>query len=86
MLKIEHVIILMTIKFEDFDFNKVLIDEKSCRTIWFRTFCTELLIGAKPLHIRFDKMVDLLEFIMELNIMYYLVLKNMPFTIGLDTL
>ena len=37
--------------------------------------------------IRFDKIDGLLEFMMELDISYYLKMKNMiPFTTGLDIL
>ena len=47
----------------------------------------QTLISAKPLRIRFDKVNGLLEFMMELDIKYYLVLKNtMPFTAGSDIL
>ena len=63
------------IKIEDFDFDIILLDEKSYENI---------LIGAKSLRIKFDK-VD--EFIRVYDgTRYYLALKNMPFFIGLDTL
>ena len=46
----------------------------------------KILIGAKPLRIRFDK-VDLLEFMMELDVKDYLEVKNMnSFTTELDVL
>ena len=46
----------------------------------------KILIGAKPLRISFDK-VDLLEFMMELDVKDYLEVKNMnSFTTELDVL
>ena len=63
------------IKIEDFDFDIILLDEKSYE---------DILIGAKSWRIKFDK-VD--EFIRVYDgTRYYLALKNMPFLIGLDTL
>ena len=45
------------------------------------------LIGPKSLHISFDKWMDLLEFMMGLDIYYQLALKNMmPLRRGVDTL
>ena len=74
------------IKIEDFDFDNILFDEKSCENIFIYDISYKTLIGAKPLCIRFDKVVGL-EFMMELGIWYYLVLKNMmPFTIELGIL
>ena len=35
------------------------------------------MIGSKPLRIRFDKKMDSLEFMIELDIYYYLEEKNM---------
>ena len=43
------------IKFEDFDFDNILIDEKSPENILIRDISYRTLIGAKLLHIRFDK-------------------------------
>ena len=46
----------------------------------------KILIGAKPLRISFDK-VDLLEFMMKLDVKDYLEVKNMnSFTTELDVL
>ena len=42
------------IKFEDFDLD-ILIYEKSYRNILFYKVLCKTLIGATPLHIRFDK-------------------------------
>ena len=45
------------------------------------------LIGPKSFRISFDKWMDLLEFMMALDIYYQLALKNMmPLTRGVDTL
>ena len=41
-LKTVHVIILMTIKLEDFDFDNILIDEKSIKIFRFTTFHIKL--------------------------------------------
>ena len=75
------------IKIEGFDFDKILIDEKSCENVWVFSMSYKILIGAKALQIRFDN-VD--RFIRVYVRTRYLVLfgsKNMvPFTIGLDIL
>ena len=62
------------IKIEDFDFD-ILLDEKSCEKISIDDISNKILIGRKPLHIRFIKQIDLLEFMMELHIQYYLEVK-----------
>ena len=56
------------IKIEDFDFDNILLDEKSCEKISIDDISYKILIGRKPLHIRFTKQIDLLEFMMELHI------------------
>ena len=56
------------IKIEDFDFDNILLDEKSCEKISIDDISNKILIGRKPLHIRFIKQIDLLEFMMELHI------------------
>ena len=43
------------IKFEDFDFYNILIDEKSQENILIYDISYKTLIGSKPLHIRFNK-------------------------------
>ena len=43
------------IKFEDFDSDKVLLDEEQYGNILVYNFLHKTLIGAKPLRIRFDK-------------------------------
>ena len=53
--KITHVIILMIIKLEDFDFDNIWINEKSNENILIYDISYKTLIGVKPLHIRFDK-------------------------------
>ena len=79
------------IKFEDFDFDNILINEKVYKNILIYNILHRALIGPKPQHIRFDKINA---FIRVYNVtlwnfndmQYYLALKNMmPFTIGLDS-
>ena len=79
------------IKFEDFDFDNILINEKVYKNILIYNIFYRALIGPKPQHIRFDKING---FIRVYNVtlwnfndmQYYLALKNMmPFTIGLDS-
>ena len=79
------------IKFEDFDFNNILINEKVYKNILIYNILYRALIGPKPQHIRFDKING---FIRVYNVtlwnfndmQYYLALKNMmPFTVGLDS-
>ena len=48
------------IKFEDFDLDNILIDEKSYKNILIYSISYKTLIGAKPLHIRFDKIDGLI--------------------------
>ena len=43
------------IKFEDFDFDNTLIDEKSHPNILIYDILYKILIGPKPLHIRFSQ-------------------------------
>ena len=40
---------------EDFDFDNILLDEKSYENILVCDISYKTLIGAKPMHIRFDK-------------------------------
>ena len=70
-IKIVRVIIFMIIKIEDFDFDNVLIDEKSYENILIFNISYKTLIHAKPFRIRFDK-VD--RFIRVYNGTRYLVL------------
>ena len=58
------------------------IKQKIVYDISYKTF-----MGSKPLRISFEKNMDLLKFMMELDIYYYLVLKvMMQLTRGLDIL
>ena len=50
-----HIIILMTIKLEDFDIDNILIDEKSHKNVLIYDISFKTLIGPKPLCVRFDK-------------------------------
>ena len=79
------------IKFEDFDFDNILINEKVYKNILIYNILYRALIGPKPQHIRFDKING---FIRVYNVtlwnfndmQYYLALKNMmPLTKGLDS-
>ena len=44
-----------TIKFEDFDLDNILIDKKSYKNFLVYNISYKTLIGAKPMHIRFEK-------------------------------
>ena len=48
------------IKLEDFDFDNILIDEKSHKNILIYDILCRTLIGPKPLSIRFDKIDGLI--------------------------
>ena len=52
---------------KDFDFGNILLDEKSYETILVDDILYKTLTGAKPLH-QPIKYMNLLEFIMELDI------------------
>ena len=43
------------IKLEDVDFDNILVDEKSHENILVYNISYKILIGPKPVHIRFDK-------------------------------
>ena len=49
------------IKIEDFDFNNILTDEKSYESILVLDISYKILIGAKPLRIRFDKIDEFIK-------------------------
>ena len=55
------------VELEDFDFYNILIDEKSHEGILNYGVSYKIFIDWRPLHTKFDK-IDLLEFIMELDI------------------
>ena len=59
------------IKFEDFNIDNILIDEKSYKNILVYNISYKSLIDAKPLPIRFDKMDG---FILVYDEIRYLVL------------
>ena len=72
------------IKSEDFDLDNVLVNEKSYKNIFVYNILYKALISDKPLCIKFDKIDG---FMMEVDIYYYLEVKNMiSFTAGLDSL
>ena len=54
-IKIIRVIILMTIKLEDFDLDNILTDEKSHKNILIYDILYKTSTGSKPLQIRFNK-------------------------------
>ena len=56
------------IKLEGFDIDHILIDEKSHENILFYEISYKTLIGSKQCRIRFDKKMDLLGFMVELDI------------------
>ena len=74
-----------TIKIKDFDINNFLIDQKPYRSTLVYNISWKSLIDLNILCIRFDKQIDLLEFIIKLDIEYYLDMENMiTFPSGLD--
>ena len=79
MLKITHALILLTIKIEDFDLDNVLIDEKSYENSLVYQISYKHLVVAKALHciLGLIKQMDLLQFMMELDIQHCLKVKNM---------
>ena len=86
VLKMVHVIISM-IKLEDFNLDNILIDEKPHKNNFIYEIPYKTLIGSKPLCIRVNKKMNLLEFLMELDNLTLLALKNMMlFTTELDVL
>ena len=68
----------------------ILLDKRSYKTYkntLIHDISLKTFIGAKPLRIWFEKQMDLLKFMMELDIQYYLLLKDlMQFIIALNTL
>ena len=55
------------IKFENFDFKNSLKDEKLHENVLIYVILHKTMIAPKPFRIRFDKVDDLLEFMMVLN-------------------
>ena len=62
------------IKFEDFNFDNILLDEKSYESILIYYFLYWTLIGAKPLRIMFNKVNG---FIRDYDETKYLVLYGL---------
>ena len=87
ILNFARVIISITIRFEDFDFDNILIDEKSYENVLIYNISQRTLIGPTPLRIRFDKIDG---FIRVCNGTRYLISfgpeNMMSFAIELDTL
>ena len=64
-----------------------ILDENHMRVSWFMTFPTKLWLGRNHCVLGSIKEMGILEFMMGLDIKYYLTLKNtIPFTTGLDIL
>ena len=55
-------------KIEDFDFDNILLHEKAYENILIYDISYKFLIGSKPLRIRLDKVMDLLEFMTEVDL------------------
>ena len=65
--------------------DNILKDEKSHENLLVYNISYKTLMGAKPMRIRFNKMDDVIEFMLELDIWYYLEVKTtIHFTTGLD--
>ena len=80
LLKLVHVIASMAIKFVDFDFDNILVDEKSCEDILVYNISYKLLIFAKSLHIRLNRIDGFIRVYDRTGYLYYLKLKDMiPF-------
>ena len=74
------------IKIEDFYFDNILLD-KNHKNVLFMTFHTKLSFVRNQYVLCPIKQMDLLEFLMELDVQYYLEMKNMiTFITGLDIL
>ena len=75
------------IKMEDFDLDNISVDKKSYENILVYKISYKSLIDSKPLRIRFDKIDGFIRVMLELDISYYLEVKNViTFTTALDIL
>ena len=75
----------------DIDFNNILLDEKSFKNKYEKILIYDIsyktFMGAKPMRIRFDKLNGFIKIMMELDIYYYMIMKDiMQFIIGLNIL
>ena len=68
-------------KVGDFDSGNILLDEKSCKNsnenILIYDISYKFFMGAKPLRITFDKTDGSIKIMIELDIQYHLVQKDM---------
>ena len=64
-------------KLEDFDLDNILIEEKSHENIFIYDISYKTLIGSKPFQIRFDKIDVITEFMIDIDTLHCLALKNM---------
>ena len=67
------VIISMTIKLGDFEIDNILVYEKSHKNISSYENSYKTLIEAKPLRIWSNLLMELLTFIMEVHIWYFIL-------------
>ena len=69
------------IKIEDFDFDNILLDEKTYENVLIYVISYNTLIDAKPPILGLIKQKDLLEFMMEFLVLFGHE-KMIPFTVG----
>ena len=75
------------INIEDFNLDNILIDEKSYGNILVYDISYKSIIDSKPLRIKFNKIDRFIRVYDELDVQYYLEVKNMiTFTTELDIL
>ena len=75
------------IKFEDFNFDNILINKMSHGIIFIDNTTCRILVGAKPVRISFEKIVGFIRVDDGSRLLVLFGLKNMMlFKIGLDTL
>ena len=75
------------IKFEDFNFDIILINKMSHGIIFIDNTTCRILVGAKPVRISFEKIVGFIRVDDGSRLLVLFGLKNMMlFKIGLDTL
>ena len=75
------------IKFEDFNFDNILINKMSHGIIFIDNTTCRILVGAKPVRISFEKIDGFIRVDDGSRLLVLFGLKNMTlFKIGLDTL
>ena len=63
------------IKIDGFDYDNILLNEKSYKNILAYDISYKALIGTKPLFIRFDKVDGFFGVLTGIDILHYLALK-----------